>query len=139
MNDQPKGEDRMVYNQNNDKAPVTGVLGTVFGGSALAGMLGILGGNGGGLFGNSNPTASSIYQLAQKDTVIAKLEAERCADARFYELSHRLDAVEGRVLSMETATPLRDKILSDSILNLQANLANISGYMVKASAIPEAA
>ena len=138
----------MVYNQNNNAfassgvgtaALTTGIIGTV--GTALA--TGILGP--GGILGGAraipevNPAATPVYQLAQKDTVIAKLEAERSADARFYELSHRLDAVEGRVLSMETAAPLRDKIVSDSILTLQANLANISGYMVKASALPEAA
>lgn len=71
--------------------------------------------------------------------IISSASSTGSADARFFELSHRLDAVEGRVLSMETAAPLRDKIVSDSILALQANLANISGYMVKASALPEAA
>lgn len=132
----------MVYNQNNNAfassgvgtaALTTGIIGTV--GTALA--TGILGGA--RAIPEVNPASTPVYQLAQKDTVIAKLEAERSADARFYELSHRLDAVEGRVLSMETAAPLRDKIVSDSILALQANLANISGYMVKASALPEAA
>lgn len=132
---------------NNDKsfassgvgtaALTTGIIGTF--GTALA--TGILGP--GGILGGAravpevNPAATPVYQLAQKDTVIAKLEAERSADARFFELSHRMDAVEGRILSMETSTPLRDKILSDSILNLKSELSNICGYMVKASALPE--
>lgn len=138
----------MVYNKNSNAyassgvgtaALTTGIIGTF--GTALA--TGILGP--GGILGGAravpevNPAATPVYQLAQKDTVIAKLEAERSADARFFELSHRMDAMEGRILSMETSTPLRDKILSDSILNLKSELSNICGYMVKASALPEAA
>ncbi|SHL04106.1 hypothetical protein [Fibrobacter sp. UWH4] len=42
-----------TYNDNNEKAPVTGVLGTTFGSVALAAATGLLNGNGlGGLFGN---------------------------------------------------------------------------------------
>ena len=38
--------------------------------------------------------------------------------------------LETKIVSIETAAPLRDKILSDSILNLQATLSRIAMPMV---------
>ncbi|MBO6063447.1 MAG: hypothetical protein J6P62_05680 [Bacteroidales bacterium] len=126
---------------NNDKsfassgvgtaALTTGIIGTALGS-------GILNGGFAGLFGgNQNPAASPVYQLAQKDTVIEKLEAERYADQQLNLVQIELSNIKQRLAAMEAAAPLREKILGDSILALQANLGNISGYMVKASALPE--
>ena len=106
----------------------TGIIGTV--GTAIA--TGILGGNGmGGLFGgNQNPSASPIYQLSQKDNEIALLKAHQYSDNKTFALAERVANLETKVVSIETAAPLRDKILSDSILNLQATLSRIAVPMV---------
>lgn len=129
----------MAYENNNNKTSTTGVLGTVLGGTALAGLTGLLNGNQGGLFGNSNPEASATYQLAKKDAEIAEMKAERYADQQMNVLQLEIGNLKQRMAAMEAAAPLRDKIVGDSILALQANLSNISGYMVKSSALPEAA
>lgn len=102
----------------------TGIIGTV--GTAIA--TGILGGNGvGGIFGgNQNPTASPVYQLSQKDNEIALLKAQQYSDNKTFALAERVANLETKVVAIETAAPLRDKILSDSILNLQTQLAEIS-------------
>ena len=121
----------MAYEQNDYASKgvgtaglTTGIIGTV--GTAIA--TGILGGNGmGGLFGgNSNPSASPIYQLSQKDNEIALLKAQQYSDNKTFALAERVSNLETKVVSIETAMPLRDKILSDSILNLQTQLAEIS-------------
>lgn len=45
-------------------------------------------------------------------------------------MSERFAKLESRVVAIETAAPLRDKILSDSIINLQATLSRIAVPMV---------
>ena len=115
----------MAY-RNEEKTPATGITGTVLGGTALAAATGLLNGGIGGLFGNQNPSASPIYQLSQKDTEIAQLKAQQYSDNKVFALTERVSAIESKVVSIETATPLRDKILSDSILNLQQQLSEIS-------------
>lgn len=128
----------MVYNDNEKEYAskgvgtaglTTGIIGTV--GTAIA--TGLLGGNGGlgGLFGgNQNPAASPIYQLAQKDTEIALLKSQQYSDNKDFAMAERFSKLESRVVAIETAAPLRDKILSDSILNLQATLSRIAVPMV---------
>ena len=127
----------MVYNDNEKEYAskgvgtaglTTGIIGTV--GTAIA--TGLLGGNGlGGLFGgNQNPAASPVYQLSQKDNEIALLKAQQYSDNKTFALAERVANLETKVVSIETAAPLRDKILSDSILNLQATLARIAVPMV---------
>lgn len=127
----------MVYNDNEKEYAskgvgtaglTTGIIGTV--GTAIA--TGLLGGNGlGGLFGgNQNPAASSVYQLAQKDNEIALLKAQQYSDNKTFALAERVANLETKVVAIETAAPLRDKILSDSIINLQATLARIAVPMV---------
>ncbi len=112
-----------TYN-NDDKAPVTGVLGTTFGGVALAAATGLLNGNGlGGLFGNQNPAASPVYQLAQKDAEITKLKAEKYADQQVKELSTEVCNLKQRVAAIEVAEPLREQILQERI-NCVANTVN---------------
>ena len=123
----------MVYQNNDDKYAssgvgtaglTTGIIGTVLGSGILNNGLG-------GLFGgNQNPTASPIYQLAQKDNEIAQLKAQQYSDNKFFALSEKVAGLETKVASIETAAPLRDKILSDSILNLQATLSRIAVPMV---------
>ena len=125
LNRQLKGENKMAY-RNEEKTPATGITGTVLGGTALAAATGLLNGGIGGLFGNQNPSASPIYQLSQKDTEIAQLKAQQYSDNKVFALTERVSAIESKVVSIETATPLRDKILSDSILNLQQQLSEIS-------------
>lgn len=101
----------------------TGIIGTV--GTAIA--TGILGGNGiGGLFGGGNPASSPIYQLSQKDNEIALLKAQQYSDNKMFALAERVANLETKVVSIETAAPLRDKILSDSILSLQRQMSEIS-------------
>ena len=122
----------MVYQEDKEYASkgvgtaglTTGIIGTV--GTAIA--TGLLGGNGlGGLFGgNQNPAANPVYQLSQKDNEIALLKAQQYSDNKTFALAERVANIETKVVSIETAAPLRDKILSDSILNLQATLSRIA-------------
>lgn len=120
----------MVYEQKEEKTPVTGVLGTTFGGVALAGMLGILGGNGGGIFGNNNPTANPISQLAQKDSLIAKLESERYADALNREQALEISNLKQRLAAIEVAEPLREQVLGERINGVQATLLRLVQPMI---------
>lgn len=123
-----------TWNDNENKYASSGVgtagltLGVI--GTALAS--GILNGNGlGGIFGgNQNPAANPVYQLAQKDNEIAILKSQQYSDNKFFALSEKVANLETKVASIETAAPLRDKILSDSILNLQATLSRIAVPMV---------
>ena len=121
----------MVYEEKKE-TPVTGVLGTTFGGTALAGMLGLFGGNGlGGLFGNNqNPATNPIYMLAQKDTVIAKLESERYTDAQTRELLSELSNVKQRLAAIEVAEPLREQNLQMQIGSVQGTIARLTQTMV---------
>ena len=105
-------------------ALTTGIIGTALGSGILNGGLA-------GLFGgNQNPSASPVYQLSQKDNEIAQLKAQQYADNKVFALSEKVASLDARVISIETAAPLRDKILSDSILNLQATLSRIAVPMV---------
>lgn len=105
-------------------ALTTGIIGTALGSGILNGGLA-------GLFGgNQNPSASPVYQLSQKDNEIAQLKAQQYADNKVFALSKKVASLDARVISIETAAPLRDKILSDSILNLQATLSRIAVPMV---------
>ena len=119
----------MAY-ENNDKeyaskgvgtaGLTTGIIGTVLGSGILNnGLAGIFG-------GNQNPAASPVYQLSQKDNEIALLKAQQYSDNKDFAMSERFAKLESRVVAIETAAPLRDKILSDSILNLQATLSRIA-------------
>ena len=124
----------MATYENNDYASKgVGTAGLTLGviGTALAS--GILNGNGlGGIFGNnnSNPAASPVYQLSQKDNEIALLKAQQYSDNKDFAQSERMAKIESRIIALETAAPLRDKILSDSIINLQATLSRIAVPMV---------
>lgn len=122
-----------TWNDNENKYASSGVgtagltLGVI--GTTLAS--GILNNGFGGLFGGSqNPTANPVYQLAQKDNEIAQLRSQQYSDNKFFALSEKVAGLESKVIAIETAAPLRDKILSDSILNLQATLSRISAPMV---------
>ena len=129
----------MVYQNNDDKYAssgvgtaglTTGIIGTVLGSGILNnGLGGLFGGN------SQNPSASPVYQLAQKDNEIAQLKAQQYSDNKFFALSEKVAGLETKVASIETAAPLRDKIRSDSILNLQATLSRIAVTMVPNSAL----
>lgn len=118
----------MVYQEDKEYASkgvgtaglTTGIIGTVLGSGILNnGLAGIFG-------GNQNPAASPVYQLSQKDNEIALLKAQQYSDNKTFALAERVANLETKVVSIETAAPLRDKILSDSILNLQATLSRIA-------------
>lgn len=118
-----------TWNDNENKYASSGVgtagltLGVI--GTTLAS--GILNNGLGGLFGgNQNPTASPVYQLAQKDNEIALLKAQQYTDNRVFALSEKVAGLESKIVAIETAAPLRDKILSDNILNLGKALSEIS-------------
>lgn len=118
-----------TYNNEDYASKGVGTAGLTLGviGTALAS--GILNGNGlGGLFGNTNnnPASSAVYQLSQKDNEIALLKAQQYSDNKTFALAERVSNLEGKVIAIETAAPLRDKILSDSILSLQQQMAEIS-------------
>lgn len=122
-----------TWNENENKYASSGVgtagltLGVI--GTTLAS--GILNGNGlGGLFGNQNPAANPVYQLSQKDNEIALLKAQQYSDNKDFAMAEKIAKLDSRVIALETAAPLRDKILSDSILNLQATLSRIAVPMV---------
>lgn len=107
-----------IYNEDKSYASSgVGTAGLTLGviGTALAS--GIFGGNGfGGLFNaNQNPTASAAYQLAQKDTVIAKLEAERYADQQNNIVQIEISNLKQRLAAMEAAAPLRERIVQDQV------------------------
>ena len=123
----------MAY-ENNDKeyaskgvgtaGLTTGIIGTVLGSGILNnGLAGIFG-------GNQNQAASPVYQLSQKDNEIALLKAQQYSDNKTFALTEKVAALETKVVAIETAAPLRDKILSDSIINLQATLSRIAVPMV---------
>ena len=60
----------------------------------------------------------------------------RCdSDNKTFALAERVSNLETKVASIETAAPLRDKILSDSIINLQATLSRIAVPMVPNAAL----
>ena len=105
-----------TYNDNEYASKGVGTAGLTLGiiGTSLAS--GLLNGGGlGGLFGSGNPTASATYQLAQKDTRIAQLEAERYADQQVKELSVEVCNLKQRVAAIEVAEPLREQILNERI------------------------
>lgn len=123
-----------TYNNDDYASKGVGTAGLTLGiiGTTLAS--GLLNGNGlGGLFGNNtnqNPAASPVYQLSQKDNEIALLKAQQYSDNKNFALSEKVASLDARVIALETAAPLRDKILSDSIINLQATLSRIAVPMV---------
>lgn len=124
----------MATYENNDYASKgVGTAGLTLGviGTALAS--GILNGNGlGGIFGNnnSNPAASPIYQLAQKDNEIALLKAQQYSDNKVAALTERVANLEARVYADEKTDPLRDQILGDRIAGLQNIVNRISAPFV---------
>lgn len=119
----------MATYQNDDYASKgVGTAGLTLGviGTALAS--GILNnGNGlGGLFGNSNPSASPVYQLSSKDNEIALLKAQQYTDNKIIQLSERMASAEARILTIEKTEPLRDQIIGERVANLQAVLNGIA-------------
>lgn len=123
----------MVYNDNEKQpTPITGVLGTTFGGAALAAVTGLLGGNGGlgGLFGGGNPAASPVYQLSQKDTEIAQLKAERYSDELNKGMLLEISNLKQRLAAIEVAEPLREQNLQMQIGGINATIARLTQPMI---------
>jgi hypothetical protein len=116
-----------TYNEDSYTSKGVGNAGLTLGiiGTTLAS--GVLNGGGlGGIFGNgsnSNPTASTVYQLATKDTEIAQLKAERYTDSQVKDLAFEVCNLKQRVAAIEVAEPLREQILQQNI-NCVANTLN---------------
>ena len=120
-----------TYENNDYTSKGVGTAGLTLGviGTALAS--GVLNGNGlGGLFGNQNPAANPVYQLAQKDNEIALLKAQQYSDNKIAVLTERVSNLEARVLADEKTDPLRDQILGDRIAGLQNIVNRISAPFV---------
>ena len=121
----------MAY-ENNDYAShgvgtaglTTGIIGTVLGSGILNNGLG-------GLFGgNQNPAASPIYQLAQKDAEITRLQAEKYSDNKNAELAKEISVLSQRVAVIEVAEPLREQILQERINSVSATVARLVQPMI---------
>lgn len=121
----------MAY-ENNDYAShgvgtaglTTGIIGTVLGSGILNNGLG-------GLFGgNQNPAASPIYQLAQKDAEITRLQAEKYSDNKNAELAKEISVLSQRVAAIEVAEPLREQILQERINGVSATVARLVQPMI---------
>lgn len=120
-----------TYENNDYTSKGVGTAGLTLGviGTALAS--GVLNGNGlGGIFGNQNPTANPVYQLAQKDNEIALLKAQQYSDNKLAVLTERVSNLEARVLADEKTDPLRDQILGERIAGLQSIVNRISAPFV---------
>lgn len=124
----------MPYVNNDDKsyassgvgtaALTTGIIGTALGSGILNGGLA-------GLFGgNQNPTASPVYQLAQKDNEIAQLKAQQYSDNKDAAIAERLSRIDARVIALETAAPLREQIFMGGLSNLAEKVNGIVRYCV---------
>lgn len=120
--------------ENNENKYASSGVGTaalvmsIFG---AAGVSGLFNGGLGGLFGgNQNPTASPVYQLAQKDSVIAKLESERYADEQNKSVMLELSNVKQRLAAIEVAEPLREQNLQMQIGTLGATIARLTQPMI---------
>lgn len=103
---------------------------------------GILNGNGiGGIFGNGSRAAQAandavMMAIAQKDSEIAQLKADKATDAKLVEVYKDLraqdkaqDAVisslKDRVSAIETAAPLREQIVLGQVQAVAQGLAEI--------------
>ena len=122
-----------TWNENENKYASSGVgtagltLGVI--GTTLAS--GILNGNGlGGLFGNQSPANNTTYQLAQKDNEIALLKAQQYTDNKVFALSEKVAGLETKIVSMETAAPLREQIIMGGLANLSEKVNGIVRYCV---------
>lgn len=112
-----------TYNDE-QKTPATGIVGTVLGGTALAAMSGILGGNGLNLFGNNNSSAQDeICQLRMQNAI---LTSENATDKKLVDVytelrkqdktqDQNLANLNSRVLALETAGPLKEQLFDAKI------------------------
>lgn len=97
-------------------------------GTALAS--GVLNNGIGGIFGQSNPASSTVYQLAQKDTEIAQLKSDRYTDSQIKELAFEVCNLKQRVAAIEVAEPLREQILNERISCVQNTLSRLVQPMI---------
>lgn len=133
--------------------------------SAITTGLVALGQNGGlsNLLGGGANNSATLA-LAQKDAEIALLKAGQETDKKLVEvynalfkndkeMNSKIDGINARVLSLETAAPLKEQLIDQkiarvtdsmtcccnaanaSIANLQATLANITKVIVPATAV----
>lgn len=124
----------MPYVNNDDKSYASSGVGTaalttgIIGTAGLALSSGLLG----NLFGgaNNNPTASPVYQLAQKDNEIAQLKAQQYADNKDAAIAERIARIDARVIALETAAPLREQIIMGGLSNLAEKVNGIVRYCV---------
>lgn len=119
----------MVYEDSKNYASA-GVGNTALALAATALGSNLINGGLGGLFGGGNPTASAEYQLAQKDTVIAKLESERYTDEQNRALLLEIGNLKQRLAAIEVAEPLREQVLGERINGVQATLLRLVQPMI---------
>lgn len=120
-----------TYDNDTQKTPATGIVGTVLGGTALALGAGMLNGNLGGIFGN-NSTQQQISSL-QMDNAI--LKASNSVDTKLvdvYTTLRTMDknqdaviaAIDKRLAAIETAAPLREQIVLGQVNSVAQSLAS---------------
>lgn len=117
-----------TYNDE-QKTPATGIVGTVLGGTALAAMSGILGGNGLNLFGGSGNASyqNEICNLRMQNAILTSEAAsseklnkgltEVYAELRKQDKlqDQNLANLNSRVLALETAGPLKEQLFDAKI------------------------
>lgn len=117
-----------TYNNEESKTPATGIVGTVLGGTALAAMSGILGGNGLNLFGSGSRSSSDEICSLRMQNAILTSEASATEKLNkgltevYTELrkqdklqDQNLANLNSRVLALETAGPLKEQIFDGKI------------------------
>ena len=120
-----------TYNNEDYASKGVGTAGLTLGviGTALAS--GVLNNGVGGLFGNNmNPATNPLYLLSQKDTEIARLQAEKYSDNKVAELSKEFSLLSQRVAAIEVAEPLREQILQQGINSVSATVARLVQPMI---------
>ena len=121
-------------NNDTDKSYASSGVGTAALTTGIIGTAGLAISNGllGNLFGgnNQNPTASPVYQLAQKDTEIAQLKAQQYSDNKVFALSEKVAGLESKIVAIETASPLREQIFMGGLSNLAEKVNGIVRYCV---------
>lgn len=129
-----------TYTDNDYASKGVGNAGLALGivGTSLAS--GLLNGNGlGGILGNGNRAAqaandAAVLAMAQKDSEIAQLKADKATDAKLVEVYKDLRALDkaqdavisslkDRVSAIETAAPLREQIVLGQVQSVAQTVA----------------
>jgi len=124
------------YNNNNDRAPATGIAGTVLGSVGTALGFGLFNGNGFlGLGGNVNNSQiaelqKQVQELSVNNAILTSetstdkklVEVFKASAAMDKELSAKIANLDSRVLSLETSAPLKEQIIDQKIARVADNM-----------------